>query len=373
MRFLHIADLHLGIQLYEFSMLEEQRHMLEQILKMVRTYRIDAVLIAGDVYDRSVPGVEAVKLLDWFLAQLPCPACVIAGNHDSAERLQFGAGFMEKQKLYIQGTLKKPLFHADFKDRYGVVEVWMLPFVRPETARSLGYSGTSYQEAVDYMLEDLPEAGENRRILMAHQYVVSDETASKDQEDLSIGGVDQIRVSSFRGFDYVALGHIHGASRVGDMPVCYSGSPLKYSFSEATQVKCAVLVELGKKGELKLSELPLEPLHDWREIRGPLELLTAPETVAGADPEDYIRAVLTDDTVFDALGKLRSVYPNLMRIDFDNARTRGSGAAGMETLPDIQSLDKLFGCFYEEQCGKELAEEDAELIRGLLAGKEENT
>lgn len=164
MKFLHIADLHLGIQLYEFSMLEEQRHMLEQILEMVRTYRVDAVLIAGDVYDRSVPGVEAVKLLDWFLTQLPCSACVIAGNHDSAERLQFGAGFMEKQKLYIQGTLKQPLFHADFKDRYGVVEVWMLPFVRPGDGKKPGIQRYELSGGGGYMLEGLPEAGENRRV-----------------------------------------------------------------------------------------------------------------------------------------------------------------------------------------------------------------
>lgn len=367
MRFLHIGDLHLGAQIHEFSMLEEQRYILMEIDRMAKIYKVDAVLIAGDIYDRSIPNVEAVALFDAFISGLHCPVCMISGNHDSAQRMQFGARIMERQKVYVQGTLKKPLYHADFKDRYGTVEVWMLPFVRPETARALGYSGTSYQEAVDFMLDEMPEPEGNRRVLLAHQYVVEDETADKAENDLNIGGLDQIRVSSFEGFDYVALGHIHGASRIGKNMVCYSGSPLKYSFSEAQQTKCALLVELKKKGDVTVRELPLEPAHDWREIKGPLEKLVSAEVVSQNDPQDFIRAILTDDEVYDAVGQLRSVYPNLMRIDFDNARTRSEGGAqGVQELPKLESLDRLFAQFYEEQMGRELSEEDSEIVSKIL-------
>lgn len=367
MKLLHIADLHLGIQLYEFSMLEEQRHILRQISDIARAYKVDAVLIAGDVYDRGVPSVEAVMLLDDFLSSLPCPVCMISGNHDSAERMQFGAGFMEKQKLYVQGRLRKPLYHVDFRDRYGTVQVWMLPFVRPESARALGYHGTSYQDAVDFMLEGVPEEGEQRRILLAHQYVVTDDTAVKAEQDLTVGGLDAIRLSSFSGFDYVALGHIHAAGRVGRTPVCYSGSPLKYSFSEVNQVKCAVLVELRKKGDVRLSEIALEPLHDWREIKGPIRALTSPEVVSAADAQDYIRAILTDEEVYDAVGQLRSVYPNLMRIDFENSRTRAvEGADGAQELPKLESLEELFARFYEQQCGRQPDDEESAIIDAIV-------
>ncbi len=373
MKFLHIADLHLGIQVHEFSMLEEQRHILGQIQDLAKAHKVDAVLIAGDVYDRGIPGVEAVKLLDGFLSGLPCPVCMIGGNHDSGDRLQFGSAFMRKQGFFVEGTPVKPLFHADFRDRYGTVEVWMLPFVRPETARPLGYSGTSFQEALDFMLEDLPEPGENRRVLMAHQYVVSDRLADLALEDQTVGGIDCIRASSFKGFDYVALGHIHSASRVEGGPICYSGSPLKYSFSEALQVKCAVLVEMRKKGDLRLTELALEPLHDWREIKGPIRKLTSPEVVAQADPQDYIRAILTDEEVYDAVGQLRSVYPNLMRIDFDNARTRNQGNILEGTgLPRERDLDELFAAFFEAQYGRSLTEDERETIRELLEKEAEN-
>ena len=373
MKFLHIADLHLGIQVHEFSMLEEQRHVLKQIQELATVHKVDCVLIAGDVYDRSVPGVEAVKLLDQFLSDLPCPVCMIAGNHDSGDRLQFGAAFMQKQGVYVQGTPVKPVFHADFRDRYGKVEVWMLPFVRPETARQWGYSGSSFQEAVDFMLADLPEPGENRRVLVAHQYVVSDRTADLVQADQAVGGIDCIRASSFQGFDYVALGHIHSASRVEERPICYSGSPLKYSFSEASQVKCAVLVELRQKGDLRLTELALEPLHDWREIKGPMQKLISPEVVSKADPLDYIRAILTDDEVYAAVGQLRSVYPNLMRIDFDNARTRSQENILEESvLPQDKSLDALFAAFFEAQYGRAMTEEEQEIIQDLLKKEAED-
>lgn len=368
MRLIHIADLHLGVRINEFSMIEEQRFVLSQIRDLAAQYRADAVLIAGDVYDRSIPPVEAVQLLDSFLTSLPCPACIISGNHDSAERLEFGAGFLEKQGIHIQGTLKKPVSHVDFEDSYGTVEVWMLPFVRPETVRPLGFSGTDYEAAVKFMMESIPKESPNRRILMAHQYVVSDETARKASNDLNVGGLDQIPASCFQDFDYVALGHIHAAQCVGSPTICYSGTPLKYSFSEVFQEKRAVLVTIEKKGQVELTSLGLKPLHDWREIRGPISRLCDPLIAVQADTQDYIRAILTDEGVYDAVGQLRSVYPNLMRIDFDNSRTRNSQetALEMEEPPRMDSLEELFAKFYEDQCQKALPDEDRKLIRQIL-------
>lgn len=368
MRLIHIADLHLGVRINEFTMIEEQRFVLGQIRDLAAQYQADAVLISGDVYDRSVPPVEAVQLLDSFLTSLPCPACIISGNHDSAERLEFGAGFLEKQGIHIQGTLKKPVVHVDFEDPYGTVEIWMLPFVRPETVRPLGFSGTDYQAAVNFMMESIPKESPNRRILMAHQYVVSDETARRACNDLTVGGLDQICASCFQGFDYVALGHIHAAQSVESPNICYSGTPLKYSFSEVFQEKRAVLVTIQEKGQVELTSLGLRPLHDWREIRGPIGRLCDPLIVSQADPQDYIRAILTDEEVYDAVGQLRSVYPNLMRIDFDNSRTRNSQETvpEMEEPPEMESLEELFAKFYEDQCQKALPDEDRKLIRQIL-------
>lgn len=381
MRLLHLADLHIGKRVCEFSMLDDQRHILEQILGIARDTRPDAVLIAGDLYDRGVPPGEAVTLLDDFLTELAglrLPVFAVSGNHDSPERLDFGSRIMRKNGVTIAGTFPGRPREAVLTDRYGPVRLFLLPFLRPTTVEPFfGPEQTdSYDHAVRAALGTAaPRPGE-RSVLVAHQFVVNglDEPVRCGSETVSVGGVDSVDVSAFSGFDYVALGHLHGAQHVGRPSVRYAGSPLKYSFYEARQKKSVTLVELGEKGKIETALIPLSPLRDLREIRGPIAELTSPEAAGQGDREDYIRAVLTDEKeIADAAGKLRAVYPNLMRIDFENART---AAADSETAasgdPSERTPMQLFEEFYRERNGAPLSERERGIVeKALRAAREE--
>ncbi len=355
MRLLHCSDLHLGKRVHECSMTEEQRHILKQIASIAVAQQVDGIIIAGDLYDKLVPSIEAVGLLDEFLTSLweqHLPVYLISGNHDSPERLSFGTQLLEQNDVYLAGVFTGKAQHLSLQDAYGALELYLLPFIKPAVVRSFypEESIETYEDAVRVVLSHSDIDPQKRNVLVAHQFVTNNgrEPERSDSETLSVGALDQVDVSLFDGFDYVALGHIHGPQKIGRETVRYCGSPLKYSFSEWRHKKSVTIVELKEKGIVLLEQVPLVPIHNLREIRGTLSSLLKPEVVAQGDPQDYLRVILTDEIPpYDPLGQLRQVYPNLLRLDFER-----NEAAAMESITAAQDVEEktimeLFSDFYE--------------------------
>ncbi len=355
MRLLHCSDLHLGKRVHECSMTEEQRHILKQIASIAVAQQVDGIIIAGDLYDKLVPSIEAVGLLDEFLTSLweqHLPVYLISGNHDSPERLSFGTQLLEQNDVYLAGVFTGKAQHLSLQDAYGALELYLLPFIKPAVVRSFypEESIETYEDAVRVALSHSDIDPQKRNVLVAHQFVTNNgrEPERSDSETLSVGALDQVDVSLFDGFDYVALGHIHGPQKIGRETVRYCGSPLKYSFSEWRHKKSVTIVELKEKGIVSLEQIPLQPIHDLREIRGTLSSLLQPEVVAQGDPQDYLRVILTDEILpYDPLGQLRQVYPNLLRLDFER-----NEVTAMESITAAQDVEEktimeLFSDFYE--------------------------
>lgn len=375
MKLLHIADLHIGKRVNEFNMIEDQKYILEQILQITDEEKPDGVLIAGDVYDKSQPSAEAVELLDEFLTKLTSfgqPVFMISGNHDSPERLSFGSRIMQKNRLYIAGVFDGILKRVPLEDEHGTVNIYLLPFLKPAMVKPFFEQPIeSYDEAVRTVISAAEINEQERNILLAHQFVVNktQEPERSESESLSVGGLDNVDVSAFEAFDYVALGHLHRPQRIGRDTVRYTGSPLKYSFSEARHQKSVTLLELSIKGELSIHQLPLIPLHDLREIKGPIaELLR----IGREDPErteDYIHATLTDEEeIYDAIGQLRQVYPNLMVLDFENSRTSHVVFSQIAASGDVakKSPMDLFAAFYQIQNNNELTPEQIHVMEQIF-------
>lgn len=328
MKFLHLADLHLGKRVNEFSMLEDQIYVLQQIVAMAVEERADGLLIAGDIYDRQVPSVDAVRLFDDFLTEMSkrgVPVYLIGGNHDSIERVSFGARLMSGSGIYMATEYDGTMDVVTVRDEYGEIDIWLLPYIKPAIVRAVwseeAQEVRTYQDAVSFVLSKIKRDDRKRNILLAHQFVAGGTIC--DSEEHAVGGLDQVAVSCFNGFDYVALGHLHGAQRVGTDTVRYSGTLLKYSFSEVNHKKSVTVVNLREKGNVEICTRPVSPLHEMREIRGSYAEVTSKANYADTDTKDYVRITLTDEEdIFDAVGRLRSIYPNLMKLDYDNTRTR---------------------------------------------------
>jgi exonuclease SbcD len=376
MKFLHLADLHIGKTVNGFSMLEEQKHVLEQVIGYIQTERPEAILIAGDVYDRSVPGVEAVTLLDDFLTAVAAeavPVILISGNHDSAERLNFASRLLTDRRLYLRGVFDGRLEPVVLRDEYGPVNFWPLPFIKPSAVRAFfpDKAIDSYSEAIAAVLEAAQIDYTARNVLISHQFYTAAGVAPvrSDSEIDPVGGLDAADAGLLSGFDYVALGHLHGAQRVGSEAIRYAGSPLKYSFSECRQHKACCLVELGEKGSLAVAQLPFSPIHDMRQIKGPLDSLLSLEILAQGDPDDYMSVTLTDETeVVDAMGKIRTAYPNVMALDFENTRSAVNIAEVSAEAEVVGSLSpfELFGRFFEQANASAMSEAQAVIVRELL-------
>lgn len=366
MKLLHLSDLHLGKRVNEFSMLEDQKYILNQILQIVINERVAVVLIAGDVYDKSVPSAQAVTLFDDFLTQLEaleCTVLLIAGNHDSPERLAFGAQLLQKSRVYLSPVFDGRLTCCTLSDEHGEVDVWLMPFLKPSVVRPFYPDDAieSYQDAVAAVLRSNPPHKERRSVLLAHQFVTGAKTGGS--EELSVGGAENIDAALFELYDYVALGHIHGPQRVGRETVRYCGSPLKYSLSEAHGTKSVTLVTLNQPGEVDIKLCPLTPLHDLRAIRGTYDEVTARTFYEGTATDDYLHITLTDETeVLDAVGKLRSIYPNVMRVDYDNTRTRAGASIPEVPVQDEATPMELFCRFFEWQNEKPLTESQRALL-----------
>lgn len=373
MRFLHTADLHIGKRVNEFSMLEDQEYILRQILKTADKEQVEAVLIAGDVYDKQVPSAEAVRLFDWFLTQLnsrKLPVIVIGGNHDSVERLSFGAQIMEESGVYLTQSYDGKVVPVRLEDEYGSVNLWMLPFLKPAMVKRFFSEQdiVTYQDALETVIGNMELNREERNLLIAHQFVTGAVTGgSEDSVEVFVGGVENVDASVFADFDYVALGHIHRAQSAGGEQIRYSGTPLKYSFSEIRHEKSVTIAELKEKGSLTVHQEPLKPLHDMREIRGSYEELVLRENYQGTDLEDYLHVILTDENdIPDVIGRLRSIYPNIMKLDYDNQRTRRNQELMKEEAAVEQSPMELLGQFFSQQNNQEMSPEQTEYARTLM-------
>lgn len=371
MKFLHLADLHLGKRVNGFSMLEDQAHILRQILAILDDEQPDGVLIAGDVYDKSVPSVEAVELLDGFLTELRArgvPVLLISGNHDSPERLAFGGRVMDSCGIHISPVYDGALAPVTLQDAFGPVHVWLLPFVKPAHVRRW-FPDADIESYTDAMAEavahmDIDTAARN--VLVTHQFVTGGTRSGS--EELSVGGTDNVDSGVFAPFDYVALGHLHGAQHIGRETIRYAGSPLKYSFSEARQHKSVTVVTLGEKGDVQVRTVALTPLRELREIRGSYNELTARSFYEHTTyRSDYLHLILTDEQdVFDAMSRLRTIYPYLMTLDYDNARTRAAGGMSVPAETERRTPPELFEALYQRQNHRPMSEVQRAYIAQLM-------
>lgn len=428
MKFLHISDLHIGKRVNEFSMIEDQKYILRQIKEIALEKQVDAVMIAGDIYDKPVPSAEAVQLFDQFLTGLAdCGKKVFAvsGNHDSAERIAFGAQLMSSREVYVSPVYDGEVRCVTCQDAYGELCIWLLPFIRPAVVRHAwrnriermstgkkpvesaeenvtGQAGTentanvndgqtgseninrndirtkqeqaqeddveiveTYQDALQFVVSHMPVDTSKRNILVAHQFVTG---ASRcESEEVSVGGLDQIGAEVFEVFDYVALGHIHSPQHIGRETLRYCGTPLKYSFSEAEQKKSVVVMEIKKKGDILVEKVPLKPLRDLRKIRGTYMELMSKDFYEGTETDDYLQITLTDEEdVPDGMAKLRTVYPNLMQLVYDNSRTRQSRQVEVIEHVEQKSEMELFEEFYEIQNNQPMSGEQQDFVRKLI-------
>lgn len=371
MRFLHLADLHLGKRVNGFSMLEDQAHILRQILAILDDEQPDGVLIAGDVYDKSVPSVEAVGLLDGFLTELRArgvPVLLISGNHDSPERLAFGGRVMDSCGIHISPVYDGALAPVTLQDAFGPVHVWLLPFVKPAHVRRWFPDADieSYTDAVAEAVAHMDIDTAARNVLVTHQFVTGGTRSGS--EELSVGGTDNVDSGVFAPFDYVALGHLHGAQHIGRETIRYAGSPLKYSFSEARQHKSVTVVTLGEKGDVQVRTVALTPLRELREIRGSYDELTARSFYEHTTyRSDYLHLILTDEQdVFDAMSRLRTIYPYLMTLDYDNARTRAAGGMSVPAETERHTPLELFEALYQRQNHRPMSEVQRAYIAQLM-------
>lgn len=373
MRLMHLSDLHIGKRLNEFSLLDDQSYILDEILRIAEEQKPDAAAIAGDIYDKSAPSAEAVALFDSFisrLAKLVTPIFVISGNHDSAERIAFGSSLMQTAGVYLSPVYNGECAPVKVKDEFGSVNVYMLPFIRPSDVRRCfpdddTESFESFDSAFKAAVSHLNVNESERNVIIAHQFITG--AAAGGSESVSVGGLDNISAEIFAPFDYAALGHIHSRQNITSERVRYCGTPLKYNFSEAHDQKTVTFANIGKKGELTLEEVPLCPLRDLREIKGTYLEITDRNFYDKFNREDYIHVTLTDENdIPEAIGRLRAVYPNIMKLDYDNARTRESRAVG-DLADEVQrSPAELFAEFYQTCNNSELSDEQKDYIDGVI-------
>ncbi|NCB66457.1 MAG: exonuclease SbcCD subunit D [Bacilli bacterium] len=371
MKFFHLSDLHLGKRVNEFSMMDDQRYILMEIVRLAKENKPDAILIAGDIYDKSVPPVEAVQLLDRFLVwlnELGISLYIIAGNHDSVERVAFAASLLQKSNVHISQVYSGKMQPLPLQDEFGQINVWLLPHLKPSQVR--GYfpdkNIVTYSDAVSAALGNIEIDLSARNVLLAHQFVTG--AITSESEELYVGGSENIDGTLFEAFDYVALGHIHRPQYVVRETLRYCGTPLKYSFSEANHSKSITVVELGNKNDVKVSEIPLLPNRELREIRGSYAEITQRKNYIETNTDDYVHITLTDEEDEpEALMKLRTIYPHLMRLDYDNKRTQTTA-----TIEGAVSLDKklpmeLFEELYELQNGQPMNQTQEEYVGSLFA------
>ena len=372
MKFLHLGDLHLGKSLNDFDLIEDQRHILNQILHIADKESVDGILIAGDVYDKSIPSEAATKLLDYFLIELSkreIKVFMVSGNHDSDERLSYGSTLFTSNNIFISAVFDGTLHKQSLSDKDTEIDIYMLPFVKASQVRHYfpDENIEDYADAVKTIIKNTPINKKNKNILVAHQFVAGkgENPALAGSESVgtqNVGMVEKIGYDCFDDFDYVALGHIHSPQRVGRDEIRYSGSPLKYSLSEVNNDKSVPLITVSAAEKVTIELVPLKPMRDMRHIKGTLKELLDKKNVKAQD--DFIYATLTDeDVVNDAMGIFRQVYPNTVRIDYDNSHTRELEHVDISRIADNKSFTELIGDFYRLIYGCEITEEELDVMR----------
>lgn len=370
MKIVHLADLHIGKVLLEQSLIEDQKYVIEEIIKMVINRKIDVILISGDIYDKGIPTTEAVDLLNDFLNTLikkyHVKVLIISGNHDSKSRLNFGSKIFENEGLYIETNYNGKLKKISLDN----VDIYMLPFVKPiEVKKYFDYEIKTSNDAIEAIIKKEKLDKNKINILMAHQFVTynGEEPVTCESETLNIGTLDNIDAKLFFDFDYVALGHIHGAQMIGKDTIRYSGTMLKYSFSEKNHKKSIVLIDTDD-GKLKYELVPLTPLRDLREIKGPIEELLNPNNYQDTNLNDYMKVILTDEEPgYSPLARIRTVYPNTLKLEVMNSKT-------INNLNEIHNIEKikekgeldLFKEFYKYQNNVDISERECEIVKNII-------
>ena len=374
MKILHLADLHLGKVIQEQSLLEDQKYMLNEIIEKIKEEEIDIILISGDVYDRSIPQADAIDLLDDFLniliKDLKKQVFIISGNHDSKERLGFGNKIFENEGLFISSKYEGKIKKVELQDEYGKLNIYMLPFIKPiEVKKYFDDESLSYDETIKKIIEkeDIDES--QRNIILTHQFVtaIGEEVERTESEVLTLGGTDNVDISNYNKFDYVAIGHVHRPQRIGRDTARYAGTMLKYSFSEVNHKKTMPIIDFKEKGNIDIKLVELKPLRDMREIKGPIEKLI--ENYEEENANDYIRAIITnEEPVYDAIGQLRRIYPNVLKLEVQNSKILSNIEFKTENLQKVKSKSEveLFNEFYKFQNNIELNVEQKNLIQEVV-------
>lgn len=370
MKFIHLSDLHIGKRVNEFSMIEDQKYILLEILSIIEKEEANAVLISGDIYDKSQPSNEAVNLFDEFifrLSKLNVKTYIISGNHDSAEKLSFAYRFIEKSNVFISPVYNGEIKKHTLLDEWGKVNIYMLPFIKPINVK-LQFEDeeiSSYTDAIKVAIKHMDVNENERNIILSHQFVTG--AIRSDSEEISLGGTDNVDVCAYDSFDYVALGHIHSPQKLVRDTVRYSGTPLKYSFSECRHNKSVTVVEMKEKGNVSITKIPLVPMRDLVEIKGKYDEVMAKSFYENLNTDkDYFHITLTnEEDVADALLKLRTVYKNIMKLDYDNKRTRAAATVGT-TVSQSKSPLELFDELYEMQNGAKPSEEQEAVLLSLI-------
>lgn len=375
MRFLHISDLHLGKRVYEYSMLEEQKNALWQVLSAVDEKNVEGLFIAGDIYDKSIPTIEAIELFDSFLVELSnrnIDVYIISGNHDSPERVGFGADFFKSKRIYISKAYDGDIQYVNKEDLYGKIRIHLIPFLKPANVRRFHQEMeiADYNSAIRTVVEDIKLCEEGRNVVLVHQFITG--AVRSQSEESFLGGMDNIEYDLFDEFDYVALGHIHKSQAMGRQQVRYSGALVKYALDEINQVKSMTLVEIKGKGEVEIETIPIKPIHDMRRVEGTYMELTDRNNYVNTKVDDYLHVVLKDEEdVPDALRKLRVIYSNILKLEYDNTRTRlknsvieGKGVRRKEPMEYIEEL-------FRKQNNEDMTSEQATVLKNIMEDSDE--
>ena len=370
MKLVHLADLHLGKKVNEFSMIDDQEYILKEIINIIDDEKTDGVLVAGDVFDRPIPSEEAIKLWDDFLnamAKRNIQVFAISGNHDSAVRFAEHTSLMDSTGIHLSPEYNGKTNKYQIEKQGVKVNIYLLPFIKPIHVRHYfpDENINNYTDACRVAIENMQVNKEELNILIAHQFVTG--ATRCDSEEISVGGLDNVDVTVFEDFDYVALGHIHGKQTIGRETIRYSGTPLKYSFSEKNHVKSVTVIEIDSKKDISVREVNLTPRRDMAEIRGKCSDLIQGISNENVDANDYLQVVLTDENdVPNAMSDLRRVYPNIMKLSYDNTRTREDRSLELNRDVEKKSPIDLFKEFYENQNNQSLTDEQREFMEELI-------
>ena len=370
MKLVHLSDLHLGKIVSGFSMVADQQYILKQIEEIIEAERPDAVLLAGDLYDKSVPSAEAVRMLDHFLtwlAERRITTIAISGNHDSAVRTAFASAILAQEGIHMAPVYDGHIEPILLQDAYGEVAIYSLPYIKPIHVRQAfpEEEAGDYDQALRVAVSHIPLSGARRNVLLTHQFITGASRA--DSEEMAVGGLDQVDGEVFAAFDYVAAGHLHRPQNLQNGRIRYCGTPLKYSFSEERDAKSVTVVELGEKGDRRVRTVPLSPLHDMRTLRGSYHDLMRPASYQGAGQEDYLRIVLTDEEeILNGFGRLQTAYPNLMKLEYDNRRTRAQDRGEEVPAGKDKRPSEWFAALYEKQNGEPMRPAQEALLKGLI-------